>query len=116
MYHALRYHESFERLQIVCNGEVIAERTARNHRDANLDEEIELSRGGWLAARVSDETGVRCVAVDDAAAACRDADIIIEATRLERPEVLIPADAVKPGCLVVTYGWMMAVDPDQVSQ
>jgi ornithine cyclodeaminase len=65
-----------------------------------------------LAARVRDELGVTAVTVDDAAAACRDADIIIEATRLERPEVLVPADAVKPGALVVTYGWMMAVDPE----
>jgi ornithine cyclodeaminase len=65
-----------------------------------------------LAARVRDELGVTSVAVDDAAAACRDADIIIEATRLERPQVLVPADAVKPGALVVTYGWMMAVDPE----
>jgi alanine dehydrogenase len=65
-----------------------------------------------LAARVRDDLGVASVAVDDIAAACRDADIIIEATRLERPEVLIPADAVKPGALVVTYGWMMAVDPE----
>jgi alanine dehydrogenase len=65
-----------------------------------------------LAARVREELGVRCVPVDDAAAACRDADIIIEATRLERPEVLIPADAVKRGALIVTYGWKMAVDPE----
>jgi hypothetical protein len=43
----------FERLQIVYNGEVIAERSARNRRDAKLDEEIVVSRGGWLAARVS---------------------------------------------------------------
>jgi len=65
-----------------------------------------------LAARVRDELGVRAVAVDDAASACRDADIIVEATRLEKPEVLIPADAVKEGALIITYGWMMAVDPD----
>jgi ornithine cyclodeaminase len=65
-----------------------------------------------LAARIRDELGVRAVTIDDPAAACRDADIIVEATRLERPEVLIPADAVKPGALVVTYGWMMAVDPE----
>jgi hypothetical protein len=43
----------FERLQIVYNGEVIAERTARNHRDVQLEEEIVVTRGGWLAARVS---------------------------------------------------------------
>jgi ornithine cyclodeaminase len=65
-----------------------------------------------LAARVRDQLGVRAVAVDDAASACRDADIIVEATRLEKPEVLIPADAVKEGALIVTYGWMMAVDPE----
>ena len=65
-----------------------------------------------LAARVQKELGVPCVPVADAAMACRDADIIVEATRLERPTVLIPADAVKPGALVITYGWRMAVDPE----
>lgn len=65
-----------------------------------------------LAARVREEIGVHCIAVDDTAKACRDADIIVEATRLEKPEILIPADAVKAGALIVTYGWMMAVDPE----
>jgi ornithine cyclodeaminase len=65
-----------------------------------------------LAARVRDEIGVACVAVDDTAKACPDADIIVEATRLEKPTPLIPADAVKAGALIVTYGWMMAVDPE----
>lgn len=65
-----------------------------------------------LAARVREQLGVAAIAVDDAAAACRDADIIVEATRLERPTALIPADAVKPGALIITYGWMMAIDPD----
>ena len=65
-----------------------------------------------LAARVREEIGVHCVAVDDTADACRDADIIVEATRLQKPEILIPADAVKAGALIVTYGWMMAVDPE----
>lgn len=65
-----------------------------------------------LAARVRNELGVRAIAVDDTAAACRDADIIVEATRLEKPTPLIPSEAVKPGALIVTYGWMMAVAPD----
>lgn len=65
-----------------------------------------------LADRVRAELGIACRAVDNIPAACRDADIIVEATRLERPEPLIPADAVKPGALIVTYGWMMAVDPE----
>lgn len=65
-----------------------------------------------LAARVRSELGIACRAVDDIPAACRDADIIVEATRLEKPSPLIPADAVKAGALIVTYGWMMAVDPE----
>lgn len=65
-----------------------------------------------LAGRVRSELGVACREVDDIPAACRDADIIVEATRLEKPSILIPADAVKPGALIVTYGWMMAVDPE----
>lgn len=65
-----------------------------------------------LAARVRSELGIACRAVDDIPAACRDADIIVEATRLEKPAPLIPANAVKPGALIVTYGWMMAVDPE----
>ena len=64
-----------------------------------------------LAARVERELGVRCRAVEDIAAAARDADIVIEATRLEAPSVLLPAAAVKPGALIVTYGWKMALDP-----
>ena len=48
-------------------------------------------------------------------AACRDADIVVEATRLEKPEVLIEDAWLKPGSLLVTYGWVMAVDPKTVA-
>jgi hypothetical protein len=40
----------------------------------------------------------------------------IEATRLERPEILIEDRWLKPGCLLVTYGWKMAVDPATVAR
>lgn len=64
-----------------------------------------------LVARVEEELGIRAKAYASAAEAVDGADIVIEATRLEKPEVLIPHYAVKPGALVVTYGWMMALDP-----
>lgn len=64
-----------------------------------------------LAARVEQELGVRARTCASAAEAIDGADIVIEATRLEKPEVLVPNYAVKRGALVVTYGWMMALDP-----
>ncbi len=64
-----------------------------------------------LAARVRSELGLSVEVFDTAAQAVEGADVIVEATRLEQPEVLIPASAVKPGALVVTYGWKMATDP-----
>jgi ornithine cyclodeaminase len=64
-----------------------------------------------LATRVREELGLRAVAVDDPAAAAADADIVIEATRLTTPQTLLPEHAIKPGALLVTYGWVRAVDP-----
>src|SRR4051794_147580 len=42
-----------------------------------------------LAREVEEKLGVRAVAVDSVETACREADIVIEATRLEKPEILI---------------------------
>jgi len=41
----------------------------------------------------------------------RGADIVVEATRLERPEILVHESWLGPGALLVTYGWVMAIDP-----
>jgi len=68
-----------------------------------------------LAREVEAKLGVRALAVDSVEAACRDADIVIEATRLEKPEILIRDRWLKPGSLLVTYGWVMAVDPATVA-
>ncbi len=68
-----------------------------------------------LVARVEEELGIRAKAYASAAEAVDGADIVIEATRLEKPEVLIPNYAVKRGALVVTYGWKMALDPAVVT-
>jgi hypothetical protein len=43
----------FEKLEIVYNGEVVAEQAAWNERRAKLEYELPLPRGGWIAARVS---------------------------------------------------------------
>ena len=64
-----------------------------------------------LAARVRDELGLHATAVDDPAAAAAEADIVVEATRLRTPQTLLPESALKPGALLVTYGWVRAVDP-----
>jgi ornithine cyclodeaminase/alanine dehydrogenase-like protein (mu-crystallin family) len=67
-----------------------------------------------LARRVNEECGIKAVAVATAEEACRGADIVVEATRLEAPEILIRDEWLKPSCLLVAYGWKMAVDPATV--
>jgi ornithine cyclodeaminase len=94
---------AFQNLKLLANEFDLAEIRVGSRRPESRER---------LATRVRQEIGVSCVAVEDLDGACRDADIIIEATRLERPASLISANAVKPGALVVTYGWMMAVDPE----
>lgn len=67
-----------------------------------------------LARQVREQLGVPARAVASAEEAVRDADIVIEATRLEQPAVLIRDAWLKPNCLLITYGWVMAVDPATV--
>jgi hypothetical protein len=43
----------FERLEIVCNGVVVADQSAVDQREARLEREVVASAGGWVAARVS---------------------------------------------------------------
>jgi len=43
----------FERLEIVRDGEVIAEQAAANGREAVIEREIQVERSGWIAARVA---------------------------------------------------------------
>ncbi len=69
-----------------------------------------------LAQRIRSELGVKAVAVETVEATVRDADIVVEATRLEKPTVLIADAWLKPTCLLITYGWVMAVDPNTVKR
>jgi hypothetical protein len=43
----------FERVQLLYNGEIVAEQAAWNDHEAKLEREIQVNRGGWIAARVS---------------------------------------------------------------
>jgi hypothetical protein len=42
----------FDRLQIVRDGVVVAEQAAVDRREANLEREISVDQGGWIAARI----------------------------------------------------------------
>lgn len=64
-----------------------------------------------LARLVEAELGVKALSVASIEEAVADADIVVEATRLEKPEILIGDRMIKPGALLITYGWIMAVDP-----
>lgn len=67
-----------------------------------------------LARRVQKTLGVKARAVATVEDAVQGADIVIEATRLEQPAILIKDEWLKPNALLVTYGWIMAVDPATV--
>lgn len=67
-----------------------------------------------LVSEIKSKLGIPAIAVDDAESTVRDADIVIEATRLEEPEVLIRDEWLKDECLLITYGWVMATDPRSV--
>ncbi len=69
-----------------------------------------------LAARVEAELGLRAVPMEEAEQAAADADIVVEATRLTAPQTLLPEPALAPGALLVTYGWVRAIDPALVHE
>ena len=45
----------FDRLEIVYNGEIVAEQGAWKQRETKLERELRVDRGGWIAARVVSE-------------------------------------------------------------
>ncbi len=69
-----------------------------------------------LAEEIRSKLSLNAIAVDNAEEAVRDADIVIEATRLEKPTILIKDEWLKSNCLLVTYGWVMATDPSTVKR
>ena len=63
-----------------------------------------------FAARLTRDLGKKVVATEDWESCVRDADIIVEASRLERPEPMLKTEWIKRGAFVVPYGTMSAVE------
>ena len=63
-----------------------------------------------FALRLSKDLGKQVLAVDSWERCVRDADIVVEASRLPEPQPLLKTAWVKPGALVVPYGTMSAVE------
>ena len=65
-----------------------------------------------FARKLSEDLGKPVVATTDWETCVRDADVIVEASRLERPEVHLRTEWISKGAYVVPYGTMSAVDID----
>jgi alanine dehydrogenase len=63
-----------------------------------------------FAARLSRDLGKAVVATADWESCVRGADIVVEASRLERPQALLRTGWIARGALVVPYGTMSAVE------
>jgi len=63
-----------------------------------------------FARKLSDDLGKSVVATTNWETCVRGADIVVEASRLERPEVMLRTEWIAPGSFVVPYGTMSAVD------
>src|SRR6516164_11573650 len=63
-----------------------------------------------FAATLARDLGKPVHAVASWEACVRDADIVVEASRLPKPEPLLKTEWIKPGALVVPYGTMSAVE------
>jgi alanine dehydrogenase len=63
-----------------------------------------------FAARLERDLGKQVIVTEDWQACVAGADIVVEASRLERPQPLLKTEWIKPGALVVPYGTMSAVE------
>jgi alanine dehydrogenase len=63
-----------------------------------------------FAARLSKDLGKPVLATEDWQSCVEGADIVVEASRLEKPTPLLKTEWIKPGALVVPYGTMSAVE------
>jgi alanine dehydrogenase len=63
-----------------------------------------------FAEQLSRDLGKPVLAVDSWEHCVRDADIVVEASRLTEPQPLLRTEWIKPGALVVPYGTMSAVE------
>ncbi|MBJ7222207.1 MULTISPECIES: ornithine cyclodeaminase family protein [unclassified Brenneria] len=63
-----------------------------------------------FARRLEQDLGKKIIVTDDWESCVRDADIVVEASRLEKPAPMLKTAWIKPGALVVPYGTMSAVE------
>lgn len=63
-----------------------------------------------FAARLSADLGKKITVTADWESCVRDADIVVEASRLPKPQPMLKTDWIKRGALVVPYGTMSAVE------
>ncbi|MFW3897785.1 ornithine cyclodeaminase family protein [Pseudomonas bharatica] len=63
-----------------------------------------------FAERLRRDLGKPVVVTEDWESTVRGADIVVEASRLERPEPLLRTEWIEPGAFVVPYGTMSAVE------
>ncbi|MHC6224080.1 ornithine cyclodeaminase family protein [Pseudomonas sp. X10] len=63
-----------------------------------------------FAERLRRDLGKPVTVTEDWESAVRGADIVVEASRLERPEPILRTEWIKPGAFVVPYGTMSAVE------
>ncbi|MCU1732474.1 MULTISPECIES: ornithine cyclodeaminase family protein [unclassified Pseudomonas] len=63
-----------------------------------------------FAERLRRDLGKPVIVTEDWESAVRGADIVVEASRLQRPEPLLRTEWIKPGAFVVPYGTMSAVE------
>jgi alanine dehydrogenase len=63
-----------------------------------------------FAARLSQDLGKTVIATDDWQSCVAEADIVVEASRLDAPQPMLKTEWIKPGAFVVPYGTMSAVE------
>jgi alanine dehydrogenase len=63
-----------------------------------------------FASRLQQDLGVPVVVTQDWESCVRGADIVVEASRLEKPEPKLKTEWIKPGALVIPYGTMSALE------
>jgi alanine dehydrogenase len=63
-----------------------------------------------FARKLAEDLGRPVIAVDSWEECVRDADIVVEASRLPEPQALLKTEWIKAGALVVPYGTMSAVE------
>src|SRR6476620_6385065 len=68
------------------------------------------SRDAFAARLRADLAGANVVVTEDWESCVRDADIVVEASRLERPEPKLRTEWIKRGACVIPYGTMSAVE------